>query len=179
MMKKREDAIVVVIDVQQRLLPVIDGHEDVCRGVEKLLEGMAILGVPSLVTEQYPDALGGTVASVKSLIEANPIPKLSFSCCGVEEFNNTLKASRRRHVVVVGVETHVCVYQTVRDLLDYGYEVSVVTDAVGSRTSVNKEAALNRMQALGANLVTTEMILFDFLERAEGPDFKAVLKVVK
>ena len=178
-MNKCQDSIVVVVDVQQRLLPVIDGHDDVRRSIEKLLEGMTILGVPCLVTEQYPDALGETVDSVARLIESDPISKLSFSCCGVENFNSALKDSRRRHVVVVGVETHVCVYQTVRDLLTDGYEVSVVVDAVGSRTPANKEIALRRMQALGATLVSTEMILFDFLERAEGPEFKAVLKVVK
>ncbi len=178
-MKKRDDAIVAVIDLQLRLMPVIDCSEDVCNGVAKLVKGAAFLDVPVLLTEQFPEGLGTTVEPLKKLISVKPIHKTSFSCCGVEKFNIALKESRRRHVVVVGVETHVCVYQTVRDLLDDGYHVSVVVDAVGSRTQANKEIALRRMDALGASLVSVEMILFDLLERAEGTAFRNVLKVVK
>ena len=143
-MKNARDAIVAVIDVQERLLPVIDCHEAVCAGVEKLLAGTTALGVPSLLTEQYPEALGTTVESVKTLVPDAAIPKRSFSCCGVENFDTALERSNRRHVLVVGIEAHVCVYQTVRDLLASGYEVSVVVDAIGSRDDADKQVALRR-----------------------------------
>lgn len=178
-MNRCQDAIVAVVDVQERLLPVIESSDTILGAMEKLLSGMSALNVPVLVTEQYPEALGATVAPIARLVEGDPISKLSFSCCGVAEFNTALSDSRRRHVIVIGVETHVCVYQTVRDLLSDGYRVSVVVDAVGSRTLANKETALRRMEQLGAELVSTEMILFDLLERAEGSAFKSVLKVVK
>jgi len=178
-MIKRDDAILAVIDVQQRLIPVIDCGDDVCVAIERLVKGMNVLGVPILLTEQYPAALGRTVETLNCTITSKAIEKISFSCCGSVEFDSALCDADRPHVIVAGVETHVCVYQTVRDLLDEAYDVSVVVDAVGSRSPSDKEIAIRRIEALGASLTSVEMILFDLLESADDESFKKILRIVK
>lgn len=169
----------VVIDVQDNLMPVIHDNDAVAEQIATLVQGANILEVPVVVTEQYPERLGQTISGVASHLSSTAITKLSFSCCGVGDFNIALETLGRKNILVVGVETHVCVLQTVLDLIGQGYAPYVVADAVSSRRQENKDLALSRMAAAGAIIVSVEMALFELLGRAEGDAFKKVLKLVK
>jgi nicotinamidase-related amidase len=179
----RATTILVVVDVQEKLMPVIDGHRDVERNIDRLVRGSHILGIPVLLTEQYVKGLGPTVAAVRSAFEEtagyNPIEKDCFSAHGCTAFAAQLGALERKQVLVAGVEAHVCVYQTVKDLLAAGFEVHVVADAVSSRSAQNKAIALQRLGAGGAKLTSTEMALFELLVTSGTDEFRAISRLVK
>ena len=180
---ERANTVLLVIDVQQKLMPVIDGADRVVRNIERLVRGAHILGVPALLTEQYVKGLGPTVDAVRIAFEESggyrPIEKACFSAQGCEPFAAQLAALRRRQVVVAGVETHVCVYQSVTDLLTAGYEVTIVADAVSSRTPRNREIALQRLVSEGVKLSSTEMALFELLGVSGTDEFRAISRLVK
>ena len=134
-----------------------------------------------LVTEQYPAGLGATLPEVRSAMGEwyRPIEKISFSACGDLGFMSQLEVAGRQNVILRGVETHVCVYQTARDLRNLGYDVEIVADAVGSRAVKNYSLALERMARTGIGITSVEMALFEMMERADIPEFKAVQKLVK
>src|SRR3972149_2232226 len=136
-MLSTETATLIIVDVQEKLFRVIYQKEKLADNLQRLIKGIQVLKVPIIATEQYPRGLGPTISEVAQLLNVQPIPKLSFSCCGNEDFLKTLKALGRKQVLVAGIESHVCVYQTVADLAGSGYEVHVVTDAVSSRTPEN------------------------------------------
>ncbi|HEX2836151.1 MAG TPA: isochorismatase family protein [Thermoanaerobaculia bacterium] len=179
----RRNSILVVIDVQERLMPVIHDADGVVRNLERLIRGCHLLGVPALLTEQYVKGLGPTVARVRSTFEEThgyrPIEKLTFSAMGVSAFAAQLAALERRHVLIAGVETHVCVYQTVRDLLAAGMQVTLVADALSSRSAENRELALRRMMSDGAKLGSTELALFELLATSGTDEFRAIATLVK
>ena len=179
-MLKIENTILVVIDVQEKLTRAIYEKERLIENLQKLVKGAQILGLPIILTEQNPKGLGLTVPEVASLIpDIKPITKFSFSCCDVELFSKELKASKRKQVLLTGIETHVCIYQTALDLLSDRYEVQIVADCVSSRTYENKQIAIQRLITEGAKITTAEMVLFELLRVAEGEKFKELLKVVK
>jgi nicotinamidase-related amidase len=174
------NTVLVIIDIQEKLFRFIHQRENLIDNVQKLLRGILVLNVPVILTEQYPQGLGSTLPEIKQLIsEIEPIPKLSFSCCGDENFVRKLEATGRRQVLISGIETHVCVYQTVADLIKAGYEVHVVTDTVSSRTQENKETGLNLMGSMGAALTSTETVLFELLKIASGENFKAISRIIR
>jgi nicotinamidase-related amidase len=179
----RADAVLVVIDVQQKLMPVIDGHEEIARSIDRLVRGCRILDVPALLTEQYVKGLGPTIPSVKSAFEETsgyePIEKNCFSANGCAEFVTALRLLQKRHAIVCGIETHVCVYQTVADLMANGYEVTIVADATGSRAASNKDVALRRMVSEGAKLSSTEMVLFEMLAVSGTDEFREISRLVR
>lgn len=164
-------------------MPVIDRAGEVVRNIERLIRGCHVLGIPVITTEQYVKGLGGTIEVLKSaLVECGgylPIEKDCFSAVGCEPFTARLEHLARRQVLVVGVETHVCVYQTLADLVRAGYECSIVTDAVSSRTPENRELALRRLEAEGVKLTSTEMALFELLRVSGTAEFKAISRLVK
>ncbi len=176
-----DNTALLVIDVQERLAPVMNDKETLLANVERMIRGAKVLELPILWTEQVPEKLGPTLPEFANLLSdvSQPVSKASFSCCGVQPFTTALTASKRRQVLVTGIESHVCVYQTVIDLLDRGYEVQLVTDAVSSRSPENKAIALQRMKDAGATLTSTEMALFELLRVAEGDRFRAISKLVK
>ncbi len=179
-MLSEKNTVLVVIDVQEKLSKVIHNSEMLSVNLQKVIRGVQILGIPVLCLEQNPSRMGGTIPEVKSLLEGQlPIPKMSFSCYGDPLFIENLEGIGRRQVLLAGIETHVCVYQTAADCLQRGYEVSVVADAVSSRRQDDKEIALTRMQADGAKLTCVEMVLFELLRTAEHPAFKEMLKIVR
>ncbi len=179
-MLRVEDTALVIIDVQEKLSRVVYEKEKLFENLQKIVAGAQILEIPIVLTEQNPDGLGLTIPQLSGLLaDVQPIVKFSFSCCGEERFVRALEALQRRQVLIAGIETHVCVYQTAMDLLDAGYEVQVVSDAVTSRTAENRELGLERMRSEGARLTGTEMALFELLRVAEGKKFKDMLKVVK
>ena len=179
----RADAFLVVIDVQEKLMPVIDDHELVARNIDRLVRGCKVLDVPTLLTEQYVKGLGATIPTIRKAFEETstyePIEKSSFSAYGCAEFLTALRLLQRKHAIVAGIETHVCVYQTVMDLLANGYAVTIVADAAGSRAASNKDTGLRRMLAEGAKLSSTEMVLFELLVESGTDEFREISRLIK
>ena len=170
----------LVVDIQERLAPATAEPESVIRQAGNLLRAARILGVPHTVSEQYPKGLGGTVGQVADLADPDRIfDKLHFSCQADDRLAAQVAALDRPLVVVCGMEAHVCVLQTVLELLDARYRVSVVGDAVTSRTISNRDLALDRMRRAGADIVSTEMVLFEWLRTAGHPEFRDVSALIK
>ena len=178
-MLKKENAVLVFIDVQGKLSELVDGSEALFDNLRRLLQGMKALNVPVIVTEQIPEKLGPTREEFQEFITEPPIAKSSFGCCGEPAFFQPLEKTRRKQVILCGIETHVCVYQTALQLLATGHKVTVVTDAVSSRDPANKTLALRQMENEGVKLTGTEMVLFELLGDAKDPAFKSILQIVK
>lgn len=175
-----DDSVLLIIDVQGKLATLMHERETLFKNLSRLIEGAQILGVPILLTEQYPKGLGETVPELKALMpNVKPIEKLSFSCFGEDRFVEAFEELEREQVLVAGIEAHVCVYQTVADLLEEGYEAHCVADAISSRAKENREIGLARMRDDGAIITSTEMCLFELMRVASGPKFKAISALVK
>ena len=174
------ESVALVVDIQEKLFPHIDNHNKLQTNCEILLSGLNVLDIPIVVTEQYPKGLGPTIKSISSLItDFNPIEKLSFSCCGEKKFLESLHEYGKRNVIIFGIETHVCVLQTVMDLIERGYHPVVIEDCVSSRKSSDRETALKRMAREGVIITTYESILFELCEVAGTEQFKKISKLVK
>jgi nicotinamidase-related amidase len=179
-----EDTLLVVVDIQERLASAMPA-EPFARLVSNtgiLLETARILGVPIMASEQYSKGLGPTVAPLASKLAelgVTPVEKLHFDACGEAKFALALSALAPRSVVVVGMEAHVCVFQTARELVQRGYATYVVADAVTSRREENRRIGLSLCERAGAVVTATETVAFDLLERAGSDAFKAVSKLVR
>ncbi len=176
------DSIVVVVDVQERLAPAVD--QQACTVLKSntalLLDSATELNIPVILTEQYVKGLGETIAELREKAGSAPrLEKLTFSCCGNNEFLNAVKNSGKHQVVVTGMETHVCVLQTVLDLLDAGYVVHLVQDAVASRTEHNRQVGLGIARQAGAVITCTEAVVFEWLKIAGTDSFKKLSKLIK
>lgn len=175
-----EETLLLIIDVQGRLAASVTDATNVEAAIGRLVRGCSVLEVPVMVTEQYPKGLGHTVESLRELLPgAEPIEKLSFSCCGNETFMERLRSFNRNEILIVGMEAHVCVYQTAVELLDFGYNVHLVTDGVTSRSEANRQLGISCIERAGAFLTSTEMALFELLRTAGTDRFKAVSAIVK
>ncbi len=173
------DSVLLVIDLQEKLMNAMKDRERVYKHTNLLLATAKQLNIPVLLTEQYPKGLGPTVEEIKSnLPEHHYTDKISFSAC-VDNLLDELKSLNRKNVIVTGSETHICVYQTVRDLLDLGYNIHLAQDAVCSRTNENYHNALSLMQQMGAVITNTETIIFDLLKIAGTNEFKAISPLLK
>lgn len=175
---QRDRTALVVIDVQQRINAVMADQQHEPR-LRVLLQAFQKLGLPVLVTEQYPKGLGPTIPSLAPLLTAPPIEKMTFSCARDPVFAEALRRLRPDHVVVTGIEAHVCVLQTVLDLLRDGLSVHVPHDAVNSRRPADRQWALERLLGAGATITSTESVLFELLERCGTDDFRVVTKLIK
>ena len=170
----------VIVDVQGKLAQLMYDKEILFKSIRILIKAAKILDIPILWAQQSPESLGPTVPEIAQLLtDHEPINKAAFSCCGEENFNLRLNETARNQVLLCGIETHVCIYQTALDLLRKGFSVDVIANAVSSRTPENKQIALNRMAAGGVNISCTEMALFELLKTAEHPQFKNVAKLIK
>lgn len=179
-MLKPDETVFVLIDVQGKLAQVMHQKEDLFRNLQILIQGLQALDIPVLWLEQYPEGLGPTIPEIAELLPDDAaIPKVCFSGCGQPEFRARLQDLKRKQVLVAGIEAHICVYQTVRDLLDMGHEVEVVADAVSSRTPVNRQVGLDRMSSMGASITSVEMLLFELLGEAGSDVFRQIAKLVK
>jgi len=177
---KLNRCVLVVVDVQETFRPLIHDMGLVIANSRRLMRFGERLEVPVIVTEHYAEKLGGTVPELAGLAAAgDPVPKISFSCAGDQGFLARLHAAKRDQVILCGIETHVCVYQTARDLLADGFQVVVAADAVSSRQVSNRNLGLAYLRDLGAQIMTTEMIMFELLRVARTPEFKAVADVLK
>jgi nicotinamidase-related amidase len=174
----RDQTALLVVDVQERLVPAIRDHARVVWNCRRLIDGARVLGIPVAGTEQYPRGLGPTVAPLAERLGELP-SKLRFSCGECEAIFEEWEGRGIDKLLVCGVEAHVCVQQTVLDLLAHGWRVYVAVDAVGSRFEVDVETALRRMDSAGATLTTTEAALFEWCEVAGSPEFKEISRLVQ
>ena len=177
---KKEDAILTAIDFQEKLLPAMFEAEQVEAAAIKMAAGLNVMGVPEIVTTQYAKGLGQTVPAVaEALGQFEPIDKSSFSAWNNEEYKSALQKSGRKTVILMGIETHICVEQTALDLLENGYAVFVPADCVQSRDPANKELSLRRMEAAGVVITCAESILYELLGSSRAAEFKAISAIVK
>lgn len=174
----REDTLLLVIDVQEKLLPAIGGQARLAWNIRRLLQGARHLGVPVVATEQYPQGLGPTVASLREFIDVCPA-KRAFSCGGCEEAMVALSSAGRQKILFAGIETHVCVQQTALDLAAAGYRVYLAVDAIGSRDPLDHQIALRRMESCGLTITTVESALFEWCATSTAPEFKQISSLVK
>jgi isochorismate hydrolase len=175
-------AMVLVIDLQEKLFPFIRHRKRVLEAAGKLLDGTRVFALPVLATEQYPKGLGPTVTPIQERLEecgVRILEKATFSSCGEEPIREALHALDRPQVIVSGIECHVCVQQTVLDLLVMDYQVFVCADAVGSRGKLDYRQALERMRHAGAAVTSVESVLFELCERCATDRFRALLEVIK
>ncbi|HQP10019.1 MAG TPA: hydrolase [Candidatus Omnitrophota bacterium] len=176
----QENAVLLIIDVQGKLAHRMHQKKELFRHIGGLIRVAHFLAIPIIITEQAPEKIGTTVPDISDLLkDQQPIAKTSFSCCGQREFMERLGALNRRQVIVAGIEAHVCVYQTVHDLLGNRYDVQVVGDAISSRTEANKNFAIERVRALGADVTSTEMIVCELLRSSEHPKFREIINLIK
>ncbi|NLK99621.1 MAG: hydrolase [Clostridiales bacterium] len=176
---KRDDTVLLIIDIQEKLVPVMKYKDQVINNNKILINAASEMNFPIIVTEQYPKGLGGTVQEILDMIkEENVFAKNSFTAY-IDEVKEALKSLGRKKVLVTGMETHICVFQTVRDLINDGYEVFLVKDAVASRTKSNYLNGLDLMKALGAVITNTETAVFDLLKVSGTPEFKVMSKLIK
>jgi nicotinamidase-related amidase len=168
----------LVVDMQEKLLAQIADRELVVTNTTALIRGARALGVPVWATEQYPRGLGPSAAAVAELIPERPA-KTTFHCCAVPQLLEQLYGRHIRHITVAGIEAHVCVAQTALELLDLGFRVQVPADAVAARHKVDWEFALRRLEHAGAVVSTTESVLFEWTERSDRPEFKAISEIIK
>ena len=179
MMLSREDAFCVMIDMQEKLVPAIAHSEQLVADCAMLLEGLRILGVPVLASQQYTKGLGATIPELESYTGGRPFEKITFSCWKDPKFREAAQAAGRKQVIICGTETHICVQQTVLEMLEAGFEVYLITDCVGSRFDRDKEIAFDRMRQAGAILTSAEAALFEMTVRGGSDVFKAISKLVK
>jgi len=172
----RETSALLVMDFQARLMPVIDSGAAAVANARRLLAAADMLRVPALFTEQNAGGLGGTIAELEVSAHGDVLHKMTFDACRAE---GIAKLPDRPEVVVAGCEAHICVLQTVLGLLDIGRRVYVVQDAIGSRQPDSKAAAIQRMAHHGAEIVTTEMAVFEWLATADHPRFRDVARLIK
>ncbi len=176
----REEAVLVIVDVQERLADVMGTRRDVVSNSLHLIEAAKLLGVPVILTEQYPKGLGPTVKEIRQALPSYmPVEKIMFGCCGEPEFMRALSATAKKKVILAGMETHVCVLQTCLGLLKEEYSVHVVSDAVCSRSSDNFKTGIEFMRDAGAVITGTETVLFQLLEKAVTEEFKAISRRIK
>lgn len=179
----REETGLLVIDLQERLAAAMFEEEmqNVTANARRLIEGARVLGLPVWVTEQYPKGIGPTLETIAEVLpeDCTPVAKVDFSCASVPAVFDAISSSGCKQLIVCGMEAHICVFQTVRDFIGQGWQVHVPMDAVLSRSDENLDVGLNLIEQVGAVVTSTETILFDLLQKAGSPEFKAISALVK
>jgi nicotinamidase-related amidase len=177
----RHNAVLVVVDVQEKLCRAMDEKvlERLTKNISILQEAAGELGIPIVATEQYVKGLGETICSLKERLNEPPLEKMTFSCCGESPFPERLNALERRQVIVTGMECHVCVLQTVIELLDAGYHVHLVKDAVMSRIKENWAVGIEAASGAGAVITSTETAIFQLLKVAGSDEFRKISRLVR
>ncbi len=175
----KEESILFVIDIQEKLVPVMKYGAQVIRNINTLITIARRLDIPVIATEQYPKGLGRTVPEISNNMDQSAVfEKVSFSGC-TREVNSAIESLGRNKIIIAGMETHVCVFQTVRSLLARSYQVFVVGDAVCSRTKENWLNGLSLMSSMGAVITNTETVFFDLMKEAGTPLFKELSRLIK
>jgi nicotinamidase-related amidase len=176
-----ERTALVVIDMQESFRNVISDFPETAARIAQFAHGVQLLGVPLIVTEQYPKGLGHTAGEIRTVLPAHlePVEKTAFSACGAREFLAQLDETGARHIILCGIEAHICVNQTAHDLLARGLQVHLLTDCITARTEHNKQIGLAKMQASGALPASVESVLFELMRDAKHEQFKMVQKLIK
>ena len=175
-----KSTVLVIIDVQGKLAQIMHDRDTLFKNLHILVSGVKLLNIPIIWMEQVPNKLGSTIPEIKDvLIDQKPIIKDVFSCMKNEEFNNQIKRINPNDIILAGIESHICVYQTAMDLLEKKYNVHIVADAISSRISENKELGIERMLLEGAMKTSVEMLLFEIQGEAKGDRFRQISKLVK
>ena len=175
----KKNVAFILIDIQDKFIPVIDKIDQVIKNANILIDVSKILNIPLIVTEQYPRGLGKTSNKLRLPNNIKPIDKLSFSCFGSDKFVKQLKKDNIKSIVIFGIESHVCILNTALDAKNAGIDVHVVVDAVSSRTSENKHNAIERMKQSNIFIVSTEMIIFQLMKKSGTKEFKLISKLIK
>ena len=178
MLMSRDDTALLVIDIQDKLAGLIDGHQRIIWNTRRLLDAARLFDIPVIATEQYPQGLGATTAALAERLDA-VAEKTRFSCGGCPEIFDGLLERGIRKILVAGIETHVCVLQTSLDLLTAGFDLYVCVDAIGARNAVDHRVALRRMEANGVFLTTAESAMFEWCEAAGSAEFKQISQLVR
>lgn len=170
-----ENTSVICIDLQEKLVNMLPNSDFVAQNATKIMKAAHILNIDTLITQQYPKGLGSTIEPINAITSFNSLEKTTFSALQTPEFNHELK----KNIVIFGIETHICVYQTVLDLLKEGHNVYVVADCCGSRSELNYKTALDLMKQFGAKITTLEIVLFEFLKSSKHENFKEIQSLIK
>lgn len=178
MLMKQDSSLLLIIDVQEHLAPAMDSPREVINGCAQLLGVARKLQIPFIITEQYPKGLGQTMVDLRQEAGEAAIyhSKVEFSCAKNDEIMQAIEKSGRKQIIIAGVETHICVTQTALELQEKGYEVFVVSNACSSRNPLQGVLGLQRLLRHGIDVVTSEMVIFEWLERAGSPEFKEISK---
>lgn len=179
MLIRASESVLCVIDMQERLVPAMQAPARTLRNTRTLIQVAREIGVPTLLTEQYPKGLGSTVKEIRDVTDAPVLEKMHFSCMEDEGFAQAFRALDRPQAILTGMEAHICVMQTAASLMEDGKDVFVVSDATASRSLESESACLARLGACGAGIVTTEMVVFEWLGRAGTAKFKTALRLIK
>lgn len=176
----REDTLAVFIDFQEKLMPAMHNKEVLQDKVVRLAKGLKVLDIPHIVTQQYTKGIGETIPEVAEAIgEFEPIDKTTFSCMSHVDFINQLEIAARRNIVVCGIEAHICVQQTVEQLLEEGYNVYIPVDCISSRSQNDFLWAAERMEKAGAVMTTYESVLYELLKDSKADGFREISRIVK
>jgi nicotinamidase-related amidase len=175
-----ENIVLIVIDFQGNLAHSMYEKHQLFENAQKAINGARVFEIPIIVTEQIPEKLGSTIPEIEHFLpDIKYISKATFNCCDNKRFLHELESLNRKQIVLSGIETHICIYQTAMGLLNMGYEVHIIADAVSSRTVRNRNIGLEKMKDGGANLTSTEIVLFELLKTAEHEKFRKIIKIVK
>jgi len=179
-MLNTENSVLVIVDIQERLVGMLEKDTIAAKSCA-LANAARILGVDTIVTEQYPKGLGSTIEPLKDALGGNAkyVEKTSFSALKEEKFAEVLNATGKKHVIICGIEAHICVYQTAMELISKGYEVSLVVDASASRNKLEFKTGVELMRQHGVNITCVEIVLFELLKSAKNPNFKEVQALIK
>jgi nicotinamidase-related amidase len=176
----KDDTALIIVDVQEKLLPYVTDKEEVVKNLKMLIRFAYIMGIPIILTEHYPKGLGRTVPEIKEVLKNyESFEKVIFSCFGSEEFKSKLKELEIKTLMLAGIESHICVQQTALDALNAGYKVHIIADAISSRTLRNLKVGIEKVRQFGGVISSTEMAMYEIMERADTMEFKEVLKLVK
>jgi nicotinamidase-related amidase len=176
----KDNTLLVIIDIQDRLAAAMKVRDEVIKNCQNMVELSNMFNIPIVVTEQYPKGLGQTVAEIKNALQAyQPIEKLTFNCCDEPAFLSEIKKFNKKNIILTGMETHICVLQTCIGLLNVGFNVHIVRDAVSSRAKDNWKTGIEFMRDAGAVITCTETVLFQILKVAATKEFKAISMKIK
>ena len=176
-----EDSLILIIDIQEKLANAVFNKQTLISKAEIIAKASNILNIPVIVTEQYPQGLGETIDCIKNHLNKDTkfFEKISFSALDNNDIKSAIKNTGRKQVIICGIETHICVNQTVRALTENNFEVNIIKDACGSRTEYEHTAGLERLVNAGAHILTTEIALFEWLKSAKHPNFKEIQSLIK
>jgi len=176
----KDETALIIIDVQEKLFEKVEDKDRIADSICRLIRFANILGIPIILTEQYPEGLGPTINRIRELVpNVKPIEKIEFSCMASREFRRRLSEINVKNLVLTGIEAHICVAQTAIEAITSGYRVYVVYDAISSRHREDKAIAVERMKQHGVYMVTSEMLMYEVLRRAGTREFKEILELVR